>query len=161
VENAGLCLVANYLPGLFKRLGYLENKIFKNKVTASRALYLLQNMVTGKTKSGEYLLQLNKLLCGFEVEDHIIGGMRLTKDEILEVENLLHSVIENWKKLKNTSLEGFRKSFLQRKGILIEKEASWALQVERKGFDLLLNTIPWSFGIIKLPWMKKYIQVEW
>ncbi|MEO5998619.1 MAG: contractile injection system tape measure protein [Chitinophagaceae bacterium] len=161
VENAGLCLIANYLPGFFKRMGYLENKLFKNKGIANRALYILQNMVTGNAKSPEYLLQLNKLLCGFDVADTIIGSIRLTKKEIEEADNLLSSVIENWKQLKSTSLDGFRGSFLQRKGILFQKESSWTLQVEKKGYDLLLNTIPWGFGLIKLPWMKKHIMVEW
>ena len=101
------------------------------------------------------------MLCGFQVEDYINASVRLTKREALEATNLIQSVIENWKALKNTSVQGFRESFLQRKGILFETEQHWTLQVERKGFDLLLNTIPWGFSTIKLAWMKKYIQVEW
>ena len=161
IENAGLCVIAIYLSGFFSRLGYLENRSFKTKAIAARALYVLQYIVTGKNKSPEYLLQFNKLLCGFQVEDYINASVRLTKREALEATNLIQSVIENWKALKNTSVQGFRESFLQRKGILFETEQHWTLQVERKGFDLLLNTIPWGFSTIKLAWMKKYIQVEW
>lgn len=161
VENAGLCLIANYLRGLFKRLDYLENGSFKTKAIAARAIFLIQYMVTGKKKSQEHILQLNKILCGFKTDDCIILGIRLTKKEIEEADNLLQSVIENWKMLKNTSLTGFRESFLQRKGIIFENELYWTLQVERKGYDLLLDTIPWGFRMIKMPWVKKYMQVEW
>jgi len=161
LENAGLCLIAVYLPGLFRQLSYLEDKLFKNRALATRALFLLQYIASGKNKNPEYLLQFNKLLCGIPVEDYITGSVRLTKKEISEANNLIQSVIENWKTLKNTSIQGFRESFLQRKGILFETELYWTLQVERKGYDLLLNSIPWSFGMIKLPWMKKHIQVEW
>ena len=79
----------------------------------------------------------------------------------MECHSLLESVIAHWKALKNTSLTGFRESFLQRKGTLFENGPSWTLQVERKPYDLLLNSIPWGFNMIKLPWMKKMIQVEW
>jgi len=161
IENAGLCLIAVYLQRLFNHLGYLEDKFFKNKASATRALYLLQYIVTGKNKSLEHLLQLNKLLCGIQVEDYITASLRLTKKEMEAADDFIQSVIENWKTLKNTSIQGFRESFLQRKGILFENEVSWTMQVERKGFDLLLNTIPWGFSALKLPWMKKYIQVEW
>jgi len=161
VENAGLCLIANYLRGLFKRLDYLENGSFKTKAIAARAIFLIQYMVTGKKKSPEHILQLNKILCGFKTDDCIIPNIRLTKKEVEEADNLLQSVIENWKVLKNTSLNGFRESFLQRKGILLENELYWTLQVERKGYDLLLDTIPWGFRMIKMPWVKKYMQIEW
>ncbi len=161
VENAGLCLIANYLRGLFKRLDYLENGSFKTKAIAVRAIFLIQYMVTGKKKSQEHILQLNKILCGFKTADCIILDIRLTKKEVEEADNLLQSVVENWKALKNTSLTGFRESFLQRKGIIFESESYWTLQVERKGYDLLLDTIPWGFRMIKMPWVKKYMQVEW
>jgi hypothetical protein len=161
IENAGLCVIALYLRGLFNQLGYLDKGVFKNRPVASRAVYILQYLATGKKKCAEYLLQFNKVLCGFRADDYISSSIRLTKKEIAESDMLLKSVIENWKALKNTSPEGFRESFIQRKGILIEAEQHWTLQVERKGFDLLLNTIPWGFNIIKLPWTKKHIRVEW
>ncbi|MEJ7769339.1 MAG: contractile injection system tape measure protein, partial [Chitinophagaceae bacterium] len=100
-------------------------------------------------------------LCGFHLEDPFLPGTRLTKAEMSEADNLIESVIENWKVLKKTSIAGFRESFFQRKGILQEKDAHWILQVEKKGYDIVLNTIPWGFSLIKLPWMTKHIQVEW
>lgn len=161
IENAGLCLIAVYLPSFFKQLKYLENGKFKNKQFALRAIFIIQYIVSGKIKSHEYLLQLNKLLCSFQVEEPILKKIQIAKKEKLEAENLIESVIQNWKTLKNTSADGFRESFLQRKGILYENEKSWTLKVEKKGYDVLLETLPWSYNIIKLPWMTRPIQVEW
>jgi pentapeptide MXKDX repeat protein len=161
IENAGLCLIAVYFPSLFKQLKYLENGKFKNKNVALRSIFILQYMVTGRAKSIEYLLQLNKLLCSFLVQEPILMNIRLTKKEKLEADSLIVSVIQNWKTLKNTSVNGFRESFLQRKGILCENEKSWTLRIEKKGYDILLETVPWSYNILKFPWMQKSILVEW
>jgi hypothetical protein len=161
VENGGLVLLAIYLPLLFHHLGYTENGKFKTKTIAYRALYLLQYIVNGRQRNYEYVLQLNKLLCGFNINDPIPGFKRLTKIEKIEAEDLITSAINHWKALKSTSIKGFQISFLQRKGILTEKEDLWTLQVEKKSHDLLLDSLPWSFSLIKLPWMKKMIQVEW
>lgn len=161
INNAGLCLIAPYLSGLFNELGYIENRIFKNKMVRIRALSVLQYMATGRLSHPEYVLQFNKLLCGLYPQQSIALQIRLTKKEKAEADSLVESVIANWKVLKNTTVQGFRESFLQRKGILFQNESSWTLQVEKKGHDLLLGTIPWGFNMIKLPWMKKMIRVEW
>jgi hypothetical protein len=161
IDNAGLCLLASYFPALFKNLQYLEGDVFKSKASLLRALYLIQYMANGKSRNPEFLLALNKVICGIPVEESIPANIRLTKAEKAEADELLQSVIENWDTIKNTSLNGFRNSFLSRKGILTENVLSWTLQVETKSFDMLLSTISWGFGIIKLPWMKKHIQVEW
>ncbi|PSR52336.1 hypothetical protein AHMF7605_01760 [Adhaeribacter arboris] len=161
VENAGLCLLAPYLPSVFNRLHYLEKQQFKNSYVATRALQVTQYLVTGKRRNPEYVLAFNKLLCNVKSDVALSGGIQLTKKEISEANDLLESLIEHWQALKSTSPQGFRESFLQRKGILTESSTRWTLQVERKGHDLLLNTIPWGFTLIRLPWMKKALQVEW
>ena len=35
------------------------------------------------------------------------------------------------------------------------------LTVEEKAYDILLETIPWGFRQVRLPWLKKYVQVKW
>jgi hypothetical protein len=35
------------------------------------------------------------------------------------------------------------------------------LEVEKKGVDILVKSIPWNISLIKLPWMKKPMHVEW
>ncbi|MBE7169610.1 MAG: hypothetical protein INR73_03425 [Williamsia sp.] len=161
IANAGLCLVAPYLTGFFGQLGYIENRTFKNKVLLTRAIYVLQYIATGKPGAPEWVLQLNKLLCGQDPQQRTGLNIRLTKREKREAGSLIESVIDNWKALKNTSVQGFRTSFLQRKGILFQDEGKWTIQVERLGHDMLLGTIPWGYTMIKLPWMKKMLHVEW
>lgn len=160
IENAGLCLIASYLPSLFKELGYLEDKIFRTRAFAIRAVHLLEYIVTGKRSNPEYRLQLNKILCGCGTNDVVGPIKRFGKKEVDEADELIRSVVRNWKILNNTSVQGFRDSFLKRKGIVTENETSWTLQVEKKSYDVLLNSLPWSFNMIKLPWMKKMIGVE-
>ncbi|QNF34717.1 hypothetical protein HUW51_19015 [Adhaeribacter swui] len=161
VDNAGLCLLAPYLPGLFTHLDYLENKKFKNVRAATRAMQVLQYLVTGKRQAPEYSLPLTKVLCGYHSGISPAGKVRLTSKELAEADSLLQAVIQHWKALKNTSPLGLQQTFLQRPGILTENEKHWTLQVEPRGPDLLLTTIPWGFTLIKLPWMSKMLQVEW
>jgi hypothetical protein len=33
--------------------------------------------------------------------------------------------------------------------------------VEKKGYDILLDYLPWGLGLVKLPWMNKPIYVLW
>ena len=37
----------------------------------------------------------------------------------------------------------------------------WHLKVDQRGYDVILQTLPWSYGMIKLPWMLKPLIVEW
>lgn len=161
IENAGICIVSAYLSMFWKNLDYAKDKEFKTVQDACNAVSLIQYMATGVRQSHEYLWQFNKLLCGFDIDDFISVKHTISDNDFAEADNLLEAVISNWNAIKNTSIEGLQASFFQRKGILTEKESHWILQIERKGFDLLLDSIPWSFSTIKMPWMKKYIQVEW
>ena len=74
---------------------------------------------------------------------------------------MLGSVIEHWVILKNTSIEGLRESFLQRNGKLTFANNEWLLQVEQKPYDMLLQSLPWNIGIIKLAWMRNILKTEW
>jgi Contractile injection system tape measure protein len=74
---------------------------------------------------------------------------------------VLTSVIEYWNIVGNTSVDGIRESFLQRKGKLMYKESGWILQVEQQPYDMLLQHLPWNISMIQLPWMKQMLQTEW
>ena len=91
----------------------------------------------------------------------VINSFQITKQEKNECEELLRSVIENWKALKNTSIKGLQESFLQRAGKLIEQEDQFVLQPEQQSIDLLLEYVPWTFRYTRLPWMKKAVQIDW
>lgn len=161
IENSGICIVSAYLQGFWRNLNYTEGKEFKTVQDACNAVSLIQYMATGERQSQEYLWQFNKLLCGFDIDDFISVKHTISDHDFAEADELLEAVICHWNALKNTSIEGLRTSFFKRKGILTEKENYWLLQIERNSFDLLLDCIPWGFSTIKMPWMKKHIQVEW
>jgi hypothetical protein len=76
---------------------------------------------------------------------------------------LLHALITNWEKLRNTSVDGLRQSFLLREGRLLRKESdgSWSLTVSTKAYDMLLDSLPWRFSTVRLPWMQTVLHVKW
>lgn len=161
LANAGLVLAAPYLPRLFQMLGLAEKNKFINRDAALRAVHMLQLLVNGQHASPEYLLPLNKLLCGIKSGDIVEPGIDVTPNETAIIEGLLQGMIQNWKALGNTSIAGLRESFLQREGRLQLKDNAWHLLVEPRSFDMLLDQIPWGYSTIKYPWMERVIYVEW
>jgi len=161
VPNAGLSIVAVYLPQFFDSLKLTMENEFINNDAAIRATLLTQYIITGEMVFHEHDLVLNKVMCGLEIEKPVPESIEVTFEETEEVESLLHAVISHWKTLKNTSIEGLREAFLIRSGRIIEEDQSWILDVESRSLDILLDTIPWSFNFIKLPWMKKPLTVNW
>jgi hypothetical protein len=161
ITNAGMVLLAPYLPRLFERLGFTDSGEFKTRLAAERAVHCLQYLVNSNLDSPEYQLVLNKLLCGVNPGFPICRGIELSADERLQLEGLLKAVTQHWKALENTSIDGLRESFLQRNGRLQLKHDSWQLSVETRAFDMLLQQVPWSFSTIKFAWMDRVIYVEW
>ncbi|ODT35004.1 MAG: hypothetical protein BGN92_08475 [Sphingobacteriales bacterium 41-5] len=159
IENAGLILVASFLPMLFKNLRLLKN----NTLTSPPKTVLVLNfLVTGQWQCGDYALTLPKILCGLNAETFVdVQRFRISTRIKKECEALLLSVIGHWSVLKNTSPAGLRNSFLQRNGKLSFENDKWLLQVERNSYDMLLDQLPWSYTIIKLPWMKNIMTTEW
>jgi hypothetical protein len=161
VQNAGLVLIATFLPAIFKELYGLKDKRFVNKEIQYRALFLLHYMCTGQDEAPEYTLQLNKILCGLDLEEPVPFSVGLTDTEKREADLLLHDIITHWTALKNSSVEALQGSFLLRDGLLSFADDHWLLQVERKGYDVLIDHLPWSFKTIKFDWMDNYINTEW
>jgi len=56
-----------------------------------------------------------------------------------------------------------RQSFLMREGRLLRRESddAWSLTVSTKAYDLLLDSLPWRFSTIRLPWMQTVLHVKW
>jgi hypothetical protein len=126
-----------------------------------KGIYLLNYLGNGNMQSKEYQLVLEKLLCGMPIQEPLEAAPEFTNAETIESEELLHSVLEHWKQLKNTSLNGLRESFFKRDGIITPKENNWLLRVERKTLDVLVDSIPWGFSTVSLPWNKYIIFTEW
>ena len=164
VGNAGLCLLAPWLVRLFGMLGYLDEERKKLKDTASkiRAVFLLQYLVYGEEREyREAELNFNRLLASLSRHVPLPKRLSLTENEKQTADSMVAGVKANWPQMNGTSVEGFRSSFLTRKGRLEQKEEHWLLTVEEKAYDILLETIPWGFQQIRLPWIKKYVQVKW
>lgn len=164
VGNAGLCLFSPWLVRLFGMLGYLDEGKKKLKDTASkiRAVFLLQYLVYGEEREyRETELYFNRLLAGLSRHVPLPKRLSLTDEEKQTVNSMVAGVKANWPKLQDTSVEGFRRSFITRNGTLEQQEERWLLTVEKKTHDILLDSVPWSFRQIRLPWLKKYIQVIW
>jgi hypothetical protein len=161
IANAGLVLATPYISRLFSMLGLTEASAFKDRQSSEKAVHLLQVMVDESRNSPEYQLVLNKILCGVRVGQPIERETDISNREVEVVESLIQGMIQNWKTIGNTSVRGFRESFLQRGGRLWLQNGAWHLQVEPRAFDMLLDSIPWSFSTIKYPWMERVVYVEW
>ena len=161
IQNAGLVLIATFLPALFKELQWTEDGVFTNREMQLKALFLLHYIATGIDAAPEYTLQLNKILCGFKLDETIPFSVGLTAKEKQEADQLLQDVIGHWAALKSSSAEALRGSFLLRDALLSYNNGRWLLQVERKGYDVLLDHIPWSWATVKCSWMETYIETEW
>ena len=85
----------------------------------------------------------------------------LTDNECAEAGALLDAVLAHWQALRGTRVDGLRSSFLQRRGWIEPRDGAWLLRVEPESFDLLLGRLPWSLGLVRLPWMRQPLFTEW
>ncbi|MEI7830109.1 MAG: contractile injection system tape measure protein [Prolixibacteraceae bacterium] len=159
VQNAGLLLLHPFLVRLFVYCGILpENEKIISVWNLSKAAALLHFLATGRDEVFEFELGFIKVLLGLNPDQPLaVSKGLLSKSQKEEVDSLLNSVIEHWASLKSTSKEGLRSSFIQRNGLLLPNEDGWKIHLESAAYDVLLKTIPWSYSIIKLPWMNKPI----
>ncbi|MBT9314469.1 contractile injection system tape measure protein [Leptothoe spongobia] len=161
IQNAGLILLWPFLTRLFETLNLVQSNQFIDPQAAERAVLLLQYLADDSTANPEHLLPLNKLLCGLDLLDPIAAHLDMTELEQTECNSLLAAVIHNWSALKSTTPDGLRRGFLQRAGILRRHNHNWLLQAERETHDILLDQLPWSIRVVKLPWMSEILYVEW
>jgi hypothetical protein len=161
VHNAGLVLMNNYIAMLFGRLGLIESNAFVSDETRTDAIHYLQYLATGATQTEESLLILNKVLCGIPLETPIPEGIEISEDDKNLITGLIEAAIGYWPAIGQSSVDGFRGNWLVRDGILREEEDRWTLIVEKRAYDILMLKSPFSFSIIKLPWMDKPLHVTW
>lgn len=164
VTNAGLCLFAPWIIRLFGMLELLseDRKDLKDMDARIRAIFILQRLVTAEQREyKESDLAFNRLLAACPFNVPLPKRLELTDKEIETVESMLVGVKANWPKMENTSIGGFQRSFIEREGQLEQRENKWVLTVENKAYDILLDSLPWSYKMIRLPWLKKPISVLW
>lgn len=162
IANAGIVLANGYLTRFFSNLDLLKpDRQFRDAGAQNKAALLIHFLATGETEAPEYLLLLPKVLCGIPAGAPLEFFTPLDPSETEEALALLQAMIGHWEALGNTSADGLREGFLKRNGRLRRSDDGWRLQIERQTIDILLDRSPFGFNVIKLPWMKDPLRVEW
>lgn len=161
IDNAGLVILSPFFGMLYEKHGLLEEGRFRDHAAAERGVHLLQALLTEETAVPEQALVLNKVLCGLAPGIPVVRENGLVAQDRTHTQMLLRSAIQNWPVLNNLSIDGFRGSFLWRRGKLTRGEDRWTLTIEHRGFDVLMSSIPWSFAVIKPLWMPDPLYVDW
>jgi len=163
VPHAGLVLLHPFLPQLFGAVGVVragEKAIAADQLP--RAAALLHWLAVGRTEIYEFELPLVKVLLGLAPKDPLsVAEGLLSEADRAEGDALLMAVVEHWTALGGTSIDGLRGSFLCRRGLLKPGERGWQLRMESESFDVLLGSLPWAVGIVKLSWMPRPIFIDW
>ena len=161
VDNAGLVLLAVFLPHLFNQLQMLNENGLRDSATVTRAVHLLQYLVDGCTTTAEPLLALNKLLCGVPLNCVVQNAIVISAAEVAICQQLLNAVIVKWGSIEGTSVAGLQQTFLQRQGRLLKTAEGWRLTVQRKTLDVLVDQIPWRIAVVSPSWMTTTLTVKW
>jgi hypothetical protein len=167
VGDAGQVLLAAYAERLFKQQQLIEQGRFIDAAAQARAVQCLQTLCHGPGPVDEAQTVLSRLLCGVPPADVLPEVDPLPADTVTLLEQLLQAVIAHWKAVGHTSVAGLRECFLQREGRLqrdktpADEPPRWRLRVQTRGFDVLLDRLPWRFQTIRLPWMQGALHVEW
>lgn len=161
IENAGLVIFAPFLPIFLERCLVRLSKDSSNRHNEFRAPALLQQLVSEESPIPEYMLPLNKILCGFPLETPLPKVETFEEQELDHGRDLLKSIISRWNRLGRTSAKSLQSTFIQRKGVLSKSDFGWLLRVEKAPHDVLIDTIPWTFRTIQYSWMPQPLVVEW
>ncbi|NHE57490.1 contractile injection system tape measure protein [Cyclobacterium plantarum] len=159
LEHAGLVLIHPFLKAFFSDCGFLDQggKLIEPELAVHSLYYLASRQVA----PFDFELVFEKYLCGLDIHQPIPRDIKLSRGIREKAAMLLESLLENWSKLKNTGAETVRNEFLTRSGKLVLEDHQDRLFIERKAQDVLLDGLPWNLSIIKLPWRKKLLLVEW
>lgn len=164
ISNAGLVILFPFLPMLFMRLNMLsqDRRDFNSNESKVRAIFILQHLMASADREyDEKDLFLNRLLINYPFNEPLPKRMELNQDELNTIDSLLEAAKTNWEKMRNTSMRGFQEAFLRRAGFIEKTEREWVLTVEERAFDILLDSIPWSYKLVRLPWMENILKVNW
>ncbi|MEM6271164.1 MAG: contractile injection system tape measure protein [Bacteroidota bacterium] len=164
VENAGVVLVWPFMERFFQLLNLLnEEREFKDEEAQEKAAHMLQYLAAKEVGAPEEKLFLNKLLVGLPLDYPMNAEVEITEEEKETTESLLRAVVEQWNMMKGAPPDQLRATFLIRNGVLKQdQERNWALQVEKRGLDIILKQLPWALGQVRVPWLVDYkIEIEW
>ncbi|TNE58585.1 MAG: hypothetical protein EP344_09860 [Bacteroidetes bacterium] len=161
VKNAGLVLLAPFLPRYFATLQLLDGDRFRDAAAARRAVSLLEFLATGQSSVPEDVVVLQTILCGLPAEAAPHPAIELSPLEQKLTDNLLQVVLQNWEAMGNMGAEHLRAAFLTRTGMLQQENKHWLLEPARKPFDTLLQHLPWTLQPVRFPWMEMGVAINW
>lgn len=161
VANAGLPLLWPFLPAYYTNAGLLAENAFVDAAAQHRAAGLLHLLASGEVLPPETQLPLCKLLAGLDIDALHDPGEPFGAGEIAGAAALLEAAIGHAPMLGRISIDGLRSAWLMRPGVLTTRDGLWLLRVERQGYDVLLDRLPWGFDWVRLPWMAAPVRVEW
>ncbi|UPK66974.1 contractile injection system tape measure protein [Chitinophaga filiformis] len=161
IQNAGLVLLHPFFHTYFSRLELLSGGKFVSEMARQKAVRLLQLLVDDGKEQQEHALLLNKTLCNMPWEEPLLPDIEITDTEKALARSLIGAAIQQWPKMHNSSVDSFRASFLQREGRLWQTEEAWFLHVQQRSYDIILQTLPWSYGMMRFAWLPKMLYTEW
>lgn len=170
IRNAGLIICAPYLHHFFLRCGLLDKSVFQNTEAAWKAVHLLQYLCgqwpdqTSELEQNwnESDLLFNKILCGIPINEVVPETMVLTDSDREEAEALLSSIRTHWTIMRNSSVHALQSTFLQKEGRLMPQGDNWDLLIERdSAVEILIDKLPWSISLVKLPWNDYTVHTQW
>lgn len=160
IQNAGLILIHPFIRTLFEYCGLLDPKT-QDLIDPETGAHLLHYIATGKTNAPEYDMVFEKFLCNIPANQAINRHIKLSRKHKAEAKNVIESVQHNWNPMRKSSVALLQNEFFQRPGKLVITDYDYTLTVERKAQDILLDKLSWGIGLVKLPWHKKFILVNW
>lgn len=168
INNAGMLLLQFFIPRMCRMANYLGEDVrhFKDENSKIRAIFLLQYLVYGEEKEySEGELYLNKILVGLNESTPLPRSCKLNKEEIGIVEDMVVMVKRMWDKVKHTSDIALRQAFFQREGVVTYETdrgmLRWIIEVKERAYDVLLDSLPWSYAMYRYPWRDEIIEVRW
>ncbi|MCQ2098953.1 contractile injection system tape measure protein [Fibrobacter sp. UWH6] len=161
VHDAGLVLLAPYIPVLLGRLGCVSGNTFTSEDARLKGLSLLKYAVYGSYEVPKTPASLMNIICGYDRSFDSEKLPILSDDDKSVVNSLLDAVVKNWGALGSTSADGLRTSFLIRSGSIEDVEDGLLLKVSSSAYDMLLDKLPWGYSMVKTSWMKSKISVAW
>lgn len=159
--NAGLVILAPFLPALFTRCGLLVDGAFAQPDSRLRGLHLLHYLVSGDTPLTRDSVPLCRLLVSLPDDGLVPILAPLTSPEKSAADSLLESVCHQWARGTSLSVQALRVNYLCRPGWLRQHERGWNLEVARRKRDDRLLLLPWNFLRIQATWMPQPLVVDW
>jgi len=161
INNAGLVLLNPFFQTAFENYGWWADGQFKDSSAREDAMWFVQLVGSHDPVESEADLILAKILVGMPLEEPVRLTPNLPEEMVNETDELVQAAVGYWSKLGQLSATDFRAAFVRREGRLKASGDGWQLKVDRQTLDILMEYLPWSIGVVRLPWMEHLLVVDW